>query len=63
MHDVTLQTALKIGHMLGISLPSEVIVVGVECSHNFEFTEALSAPVAAAVPLAAQMVFDLLERD
>ena len=59
-HDTSLQMALKLGRALGANLPEEVIVVGIATRHVYDFSEELSAPVAAAVPRATQIVIDLL---
>lgn len=59
-HDTSLQTALKLGRTMGADLPDEVIVVGIATRHVYDFSEELTAPVAAAVPRAAQIVIDLL---
>ncbi|MBI3160136.1 MAG: hydrogenase maturation protease [Chloroflexi bacterium] len=48
-HDTSLRLALEVGGRLGIPLPEEVWVVGVEIEPDFEFSEALSLPVAEAV--------------
>jgi len=61
-HDTTLQTALRLGRALGVKLPDELVVVGVEADNSFDFAEELTPPVAAAVPRAVQMVIDLLSR-
>lgn len=61
-HDTTLQTALRMGHALGIALPNDVRIVGVEAECVYDFTEALTPPVAAAVPLAAKMIIDMLRQ-
>jgi hydrogenase maturation protease len=61
-HDTTLQTALRMGRSLGIPLPDTICIVGIEAEHVFDFTEELTAPVAAAVPLAAQMILTMLQQ-
>ncbi len=60
-HETSLQTALDVGRRLGAALPSQIIVVGVEAQTVFEFSEQLSPAVAAAVPIAAARVRQLLE--
>ncbi len=59
-HDATLQTALRLGRALGVELPETIIVIGVEAEITFDFTEALSPAIAAAVPRAVQIVLDLV---
>ena len=60
-HDTSLQNALRVGRTMGAHLPGEVIVVGVEAQSVYDFSETLSPPVAAAVPVAARLVLELLE--
>lgn len=62
VHDVTLKTALRLGAALGLSLPRDISIVGVEAEQSFDFAEELSPPVALAVPRAALMVIDLLRQ-
>lgn len=59
-HDVSLQTALRVGRAMGAALPEEIIVVAVEAEHVYDFSETLSPAIAAAVPEAVQMVLALL---
>ncbi len=60
-HDATLQTALRLGRGLGVTLPQRIWVVGVVAERLNEFSERLSAPVEAAVIVAAQHVLALLD--
>jgi hydrogenase maturation protease len=60
-HDTSLITALKTAESLGADIPKRVDVVAVEAQNSYVFSEELSPPVAAAVPEAAQAVFDLLK--
>jgi hydrogenase maturation protease len=59
-HDTSLQTALRLGRAMGALLPAEIDVVGVKAGPVYDFGETLSPAVAAAVPVAAQIVLDLL---
>jgi len=59
-HDASLQTALRLGRAMGARLPEVVTVVGVEAERLYEFSEELTPAVAAAVPVAARRVIDLL---
>jgi hydrogenase maturation protease len=60
VHDVSLMTALKMGRSMGAELPRQITVVAVESPYTYDFTEDLTPPVEAAVPVAAQTVIDLL---
>lgn len=55
-HDASLPAALAAGEALGAVLPDEVLVVGIAIERGDVFGEALSGPVAAAVPVAAAAV-------
>lgn len=59
-HDTSLQNALKLGKSMGVSLPKEVIVVGIATDHIYDFSEALSPAVARAIPKATEIVINLL---
>ena len=61
-HETNLQTALQIGRELGAELPEEVTVVAIESPYVYDFSEELSPPAAAAVPLAVAAVLELLNR-
>ena len=60
VHDASLQTALALGRQMGAALPEEITVVAVEAERVFDFSEALSPAVAAAVPRATEAVLALL---
>lgn len=59
VHDASLQTALALGRQMGAALPEEITVVAVEAERVFDFSEALSAAVAAAIPTATEAVLAL----
>jgi len=61
-HDVSLPTALEIGHSMGIRLPQKIMIVAVESHIVYEFSEELTPPVAAAVPEATTLVLKLLDQ-
>lgn len=62
-HDTSLQTALKAGRAMGVSLPNEITVVAIEAERVYDFCEELSPPVADAVPRAVEQVLVLLDED
>ncbi len=57
-HDTSLKNALQLGRDLGLALPDEVRVIAVEASSVDVFSETLTPPVAAAVPVAVQCALD-----
>lgn len=60
-HDTSLQTAIDMGRRMGFSLPDEIMVVGIEAHQVYDFSEELTQPVRAAVPLAVERVLDILD--
>jgi hydrogenase maturation protease len=60
-HETNLSTALEVGRALGTPLPAQVMVVAIESPNVYEFSDSLSAPVAAAVEPASALVLSLLE--
>ncbi|MBI5666502.1 MAG: hydrogenase maturation protease [Chloroflexi bacterium] len=62
VHDTSLQTALRLGRALGLPLPDDIWVVGVEAERTRDFAEELTPPVAAAVPYATRMVIERLRQ-
>lgn len=62
-HDTSLQTAIRLGRTMGIDLPEEIALIGIEAKHVYDFSEELSPSVAAAVPEAVRAVLDLLQID
>lgn len=61
-HDASLVMALAAGRAMGARLPDEVVVVGIEARTVDVFGEELSAPVAAAVPHAVEVLLAELAR-
>ncbi len=61
VHDTSLQNAIELGKSMGARLPDDVTVVGIATKHVYDFSEALSPPVAKAVPQAVKFVLDLLD--
>lgn len=62
-HDTTLNMALVLGRASGAELPQnqDVVVVAIQAEHVYDFTQALTPEIAAAVPQAVQCVIDLLQ--
>ena len=60
-HDVSLMKAIEIGRSLGAELPDRIDVVAIESPYVYDFSEELTPPVAAAVPQAVELVFELLQ--
>ena len=62
VHDASLRNALNLGRSMNISLPrdEDVHIVAIEAENVYDFSESLSAPVEAAVPLAVEAVLQLI---
>jgi hydrogenase maturation protease len=59
-HDVDLPTALEIGKILKINLPSKISIIAIEIPDAYVFSTVLTDSVSAAVMPAAQMARDIL---
>lgn len=60
VHDATLKAALELGRRLGAVLPDDVTIIAVEAADVLSFGEGLSPAVEAAIPVAADLVFQTL---
>jgi hydrogenase maturation protease len=60
VHDLSLQTAIKLGKTMGAVLPERVIVVGIATHLVHDFGEELSLPVSQSIAKAARIVIELL---
>ncbi len=56
VHELDLPSALKLGASMGYDMPQEVIIFGIQAKDEFTFSEALTPPVADAVPKVTEMV-------
>jgi hydrogenase maturation protease len=64
MHEVNVATALTLGRRLGIALPDEITIYGVEVRDAQTFGEKMSPPVCEAVAAAAaQIVHEVAGHD
>ena len=61
-HDTSLRNAIKFGKNLNLKLPDEknIQIVAIEAEHVYEFSTILSKEVLAAVPLAVNLVKELV---
>lgn len=59
-HDASLATALETARLMGADIPSRVDIVAVEARTSLDFSDQLSTQIALAVPVAAQIVLELL---
>lgn len=61
-HDTSLLNAIRVGRSLGADLPQHIDVVAVEAQNVLDFSTELSSAVEAALPDAADRVWQLLLR-
>lgn len=64
-HDTSLRNALKLGRSMNIDLPKDedILIVAIEAENVYDFSEYLSPQVEAAVPIAVELVLDLINKD
>ena len=62
-HDTSLRTALSVGRSMDIPLPEDedVLIVAIEARSIYDFSEKLSPPVEASVPVAVETVLELVK--
>jgi hydrogenase maturation protease len=63
VHDTSLQNALKVGRSMDIPLPhdEDVLIVAIEAGNVYDFSEKLTQPVEAALPIAVEAVLQLIQ--
>lgn len=59
-HSVDFATALELGERLGLALPGEIVIFGIEVAEVDSFSEECTPPVAAAIPACVKMVLQEL---
>jgi hydrogenase maturation protease len=55
-HDIGLAAAVELGRLLGVAMPQQVHVIGIEAELDDRIDEGLSPEVAAVVPLVARWI-------
>ncbi|MFH1775750.1 MAG: hydrogenase maturation protease [Chloroflexota bacterium] len=61
-HDIDFTTALKLGEKLGMSLPREIVIFGIEAGDVTIFSEECTPRVQEAIPAAVDMVIGELDK-
>jgi hydrogenase maturation protease len=61
-HDADLATALALGRSMGLELPSEIVIIGIEVENVLDFGETPTPAVSAAIPTAVRAVRQELRR-
>jgi len=62
-HDVSFATALELGKRLGLALPQQIVIFGIEVENVSTFSEKCTPEVERAIPLCVEMVIQELNRD
>jgi hydrogenase maturation protease len=62
-HDTNLATAIEMGRMLGLELPGEVLLWGIEAGDVETFGEELTGAVERALPVVVEEILECLETD
>ncbi len=62
-HDVNFATALELGKRLGMALPHQIIIVGIEVEEVTSFSEECTPAVVAAIPRCVNMIIHELSKD
>ena len=63
VHDTSFHSALKLGQQMGAELPKHIQFVTIEAAEVYDFSEEMSLAVETAVPLAVNMVLNLLQNE
>jgi hydrogenase maturation protease len=61
-HDTDLPTALELGRLMKLKIPEKISIVAIEIPPVYEFSQLLSPAVSAAVPEAAWLVREILNK-
>ncbi len=59
-HDVDLPTGLKLAESMGLPMPKDITIIGIEAERVLDFCEELTPAVMNALPAAVGAVLDLL---
>jgi hydrogenase maturation protease len=60
-HDTNLSNAIQVGRNMGLNLPNQVIIVGIEAEKVYDFSDQLSPSIKKAVPTAAHFVIEIIQ--
>ena len=60
-HQVSLSQAIELGRNIGMDLPSEILIFGVEVNDVTTFSEKCTPEVDRAIPVAAEKIISSLE--
>jgi hydrogenase maturation protease len=60
-HDMNFTTAIKMGREMGLKLPKEIIILGIEARPVYDFSDRLSKEVEQAIPTAEKKIYEILD--
>ena len=63
VHDMDLPTAMTLGRLAGMDLPTDVVIWGIEAGDVENFSESLSPSVEAALPVIVEEIVSELLRE
>jgi hydrogenase maturation protease len=63
VHDIDLPTVLELGRRLGLSMPAEVVVFGVQAEDALTFGESLTEAAERGMTKAVNLVLDEIQKD
>ena len=59
-HDMNFTTALKLGQEMGLHLPKDIFLVGIEAQSVYDFSDQLSKEIERAIPKAEKYIYEIL---
>jgi len=62
-HDVNFATALELGNRLGLALPQQIVIFGIEVADASTFSEECTPEVRQAIPICIEMITQELNGD
>lgn len=63
MHDTNISTAIELGRMLGLKLPADITIFGIEAKDVGTFGEELTDDVAGALPIVVEKIFQEIKAE
>jgi hydrogenase maturation protease len=60
-HSIDFLTSIVLGKKLGLSLPDDIILIGIEAQNVVDLSEECTPPVRAAIPVCIEMIMNELK--
>jgi hydrogenase maturation protease len=60
-HDMNFTTAIKMGREMGLKLPEEIFIVGIEARSVYDFSDQLSKEVEQSIPTVEKKIYEILD--